>query len=143
MTDKNNKKTYEIGEDKVIDLLLHAATREDIAELRNVDIARLDNKIDSVRADLKQDIVRLDQKIDRVEDTLRGDIHKLDNRIDKLDNRIDKLDNRIGALTKWVVGGMITLMGGMVAGFSVLPTLGKMQTPIESQILLHQIELET
>lgn len=118
MTDKNTRKQkFEISEDKLVELMVHAATQNDIT-------SRLDNKIDqnqlALKADIadlkkeqKADIARLDSKIDRVEDTLRSDISRLG-------NRIDKLDSRIGSLTKWMVGGMITLTCGMIAGFSIM-----------------------
>ncbi|WP_395947653.1 hypothetical protein [Caedibacter taeniospiralis] len=51
-----------ITQDKLVDILMHAATREDISTLRN----EVNLSIDSLK-----------------------DIDRLDSRIDKLDNRID------------------------------------------------------
>ncbi|MBX9865761.1 MAG: hypothetical protein K2Y14_02520 [Burkholderiales bacterium] len=58
-----------ITQDKLVDLLLHAATREDIA--------RLDAKIDSKFTELDSKISNLDSKFEA--------------KFDKLDAKIDKL----------------------------------------------------
>jgi len=50
-------------------------------ELR-ADIARLDTKIDEVRAELKADIARLDSKVDEVRAELKADIAHLDSKLD-------------------------------------------------------------
>lgn len=47
-----------ITQDKLVDILLHAATREDIA--------KLDAKIDNVKSDLEAKMDKLDAKIDRI-----------------------------------------------------------------------------
>ncbi len=70
-----------ITQDKLVDILMHAATREDISTLRN--------------------------EVNLSIDSLRKDIDRLDSRIDKLDNRIDKLDNRIDSNFKWLMSTVV------------------------------------
>ena len=80
MTDENRIK-FELKEDKIIDILLHSATREDIN--------KLDAKIDS-------SVAKLDARID-----------KLETRIDKLETRIDKLDAKIDRLLWFIIAGIL------------------------------------
>lgn len=63
-----------MGEDQVLSHLIHAATRDDIADLRN---------------ETKADISRLDTKIDR--------------EFEKVDERFDKLDKKIDSNFKWTL----------------------------------------
>ena len=73
MSDNNNQTEVPmqltITQDKLVDLLLHAATREDIA--------RLDAKIDSKFTELDSKISNLDSKFEA--------------KFDKLDAKIDKI----------------------------------------------------
>ena len=82
MTDerKNNFK-IEITQEKLVDVLMHTATREDIS---------------SLRIEIKEGNDKLDNRI-----------NKLDDRIDRLDNRIDRLDDRIDSNFKWTMGAII------------------------------------
>lgn len=66
----------EITHDKLIDILMHAATREDIAKLDNK-IERLDDKIEN-----------LNQKVDNKIESLN---QKIDEKIDKIDTKYDRL----------------------------------------------------
>jgi len=59
-------------------------------EVIKKDIAHLDNKIDSVEANLKKDIAHLDNKIDSVEANLKKDIAHLDNKIDSVEANLKK-----------------------------------------------------
>ena len=70
-TTKNETLKIEITQAKILDCLMHGATREDIAELRaetNANItglrAETKNSIDSLRHEIKADIARLDDKMD-------------------------------------------------------------------------------
>ena len=67
----------EITSGDLIHAMTHAATRDDIANLRTEvkdDISKLDTKIDHVRTELKEDISRLDTKIDKVNTDLSNKI---------------------------------------------------------------------
>jgi hypothetical protein len=62
LDDKNNEIKLTITQDKLLDILMHGATREDIAKLDSkmeASIAKLDKKIDN-RCD------KLDSKYDRI-----------------------------------------------------------------------------
>ena len=83
-----------ITQDKLVDILMHAATREDISTLRN--------------------------EVNLSIDSLRKDIDRLDSRIDKLDNRIDKLDNRIHSNFKWLMSTVVLAILVPIA-FKVYP----------------------
>jgi predicted transcriptional regulator len=113
-----------ITQDKLVDLLLHAATREDIARLdRN--IANLDRKIDSVASKLDNKInavaTKLDNKIDAIasqlDNKINGAVINLNNKIDtvainldnKIDTKIDSLESRISKQFRWIVGTTIAV----------------------------------
>jgi hypothetical protein len=94
----NEKMEYTITQEKVIDILIHAANRQDFAEFKrdiHQNIAEFKQEIKSDIAEFKQEI-RAD--IAEFKQEVKADIHKLDGRIDKLDGRIDKLDGRIDKL---------------------------------------------
>jgi uncharacterized phage infection (PIP) family protein YhgE len=80
-----NEFNVTITQDKLVDILMHAATREDMA---------------SFKAEMKEDISNLRDKMDK-------DIATLNGRIDKLDSRIDKLDSRIDSNFKWMMGAIV------------------------------------
>lgn len=63
MSDNNDLKNITITQDKLVDILMHSATREDIAALRQ---------------EVKEDIASVGRCVD-----------KMDRRIDKLENKID------------------------------------------------------
>lgn len=67
-------------ENKIIDILMHAATREDIAAARN----ELKGEIKELRTELKGNITEL-----RTE--LKGDISELNIKTDKINDKIDKV----------------------------------------------------
>ena len=56
------------------------------------DIAGLDKKIDSTKAELRADIARLDDKIGSVKNELKADIGRLDERMDSLDEKVDLMN---------------------------------------------------
>lgn len=66
---KDDQIKIEITQDKLVDILLHSATREDIN--------KLDVKISDVRNELKEDINKLDVKISDVRNELKEDISDL------------------------------------------------------------------
>lgn len=92
-----------ITQDKLVDLLLHAATREDIA--------RLDAKIDSKFTELDLKITHLDTKIDKVESKLISKIDSLDSkfesRFEKIDAKFDKLEAKIDKITWFILGAIL------------------------------------
>lgn len=81
----------ELKEDQILEILLHAATREDIAKLDNKIEMKVDNlatamKDGFAKADARMD--KLDAKIDTKADNLDA---KIDTKIDALDAKIDRL----------------------------------------------------
>ena len=90
MSDKNyqnegQKVALNITQDKLVDILIHAATREDIASLRTENremYNQLDKKIDTLAIDHNHKIDKLDQKVDTVSSDLNHKIDKLDSKID-------------------------------------------------------------
>ena len=81
-----------VTEDKIIDLLLHGATREDIS--------RLDNKI-------TVEIDKLDAKIDKLDAKITTEISKLDLRIDKLDVKIDKVNDKLDKVIWFIIASIL------------------------------------
>ena len=65
MTDKKSPVKLEITQDKLVDYLMHAATREDIAECQKV----TNRNIEILRQDTKSDIAETNRNIE----TLRQD----------------------------------------------------------------------
>ena len=86
MTDENRIK-FELKEDKIIDILMHSATREDIN--------KLDAKIDANAKAARDDINKLDSKIDysfnKLDAKIDANIKILDAKIDKTNDKIDKV----------------------------------------------------
>lgn len=76
---EKEKMRLEIKEDKIIDILMHAATRDDISKLDNR-IDKLDSRIDRVESRIHS----LDKKIDDVRTELKGNINNLSNKVDKI-----------------------------------------------------------
>ena len=111
--DTKNKNTqepkFEITKDNILHYFMHAATREDIAELRaenkaNISELRAENKanISELRADTKASIGELRQE-------LKADMSKLDSKMDDL-----RRDNN--KYFRWIVG----LMFGSFAGIALM-----------------------
>ncbi|WP_192484856.1 MULTISPECIES: coiled-coil domain-containing protein [Cysteiniphilum] len=102
----NDEVKVTITQDKLVDILMHAATREDIANVKT-EISGLGDKLDKDIANVRTEISGLRDKLDKDIASVNNQINKLDNRIDKLDNRIDKLDSRIDSNFKWMMGAII------------------------------------
>ena len=139
----NNENKHEvevkITQDKLVDLLLHAATREDIAKLDNkIDAleSKLDNKIDALESKLDNKIDALESKLDNKIDALES---KLDNKIDALESKLNNsiaalesrltanaanFENRISSQFKWILGTTlgvgVSLIGVMIGLASFL-----------------------
>lgn len=63
----HTRRTFEVREETIFDYLMHAATREDIANLRSEvkdDVSRLDSKIENLRKETKEDFKELTKKVD-------------------------------------------------------------------------------
>ncbi len=71
-TKNTQEPRFEITKDNILHCLMHAATREDIAELR------VENKanIGELRQEIKADINKLDNKIERIADKLDSKLNK-------------------------------------------------------------------
>lgn len=90
-----------ISQDKIVDLLMHAATREDIAKLDakidseigklDVKIEKLDAKIEKLEAKIEFEATKFDAKINTKVGELDAKIDKLDIKLDKLANKYDKI----------------------------------------------------
>jgi chromosome segregation ATPase len=95
MIDENKEKfRLEVTHDKLIDILMHAATREDIGKLDNK-IEKLDGRIGALEgrmATVEEKIEKLDNKIEKLDNK----IEKLDDKIEKLDDKIEKLSDKMG-----------------------------------------------
>jgi len=97
--DKNNQQRtkntkLEITSDNILHCLMHAATREDIADLRH---------------EMKQDIIRLDDKIER-----------LSEKINLFESRVDK---KLNKYFTWIVGLMFGSFGGIAIMILKFPML--------------------
>ena len=73
---------------------------QQIAELK-ADVARLDEKVEQVRAELKADIARLDEKVEQVRAELKADIAQLQARLD--------------SQFRWIVALLFPIILGVVA----------------------------
>jgi hypothetical protein len=87
----DNKLSLQIREDKILDMLLHAATREDIG--------RLDAKIDRLDAKIEENTTRLNGKIEENTIRLNGKIDEHALRLDtKIDTCVAKLDSKLNQI---------------------------------------------
>lgn len=84
--------------DNIVHYLMHAATREDIAELR---------------AESNANTARLDDKIERIADKMDGKFNTLS----------DKLDKKLNKHLTWLVGLMFGGFTLMVAGLSTIAVM--------------------
>lgn len=116
---------FELTSDNILHCLIHAATREDIAELRaenkaNIAELRTENKanIDGLRVELKADISRLDDKLDakasktdmvEFKSELKSDMNEIRQEMQAL-----RKDNN--KYFRWIVG----LMFGSFAGIALM-----------------------
>lgn len=89
----HTRRTFEVREETIFDYLMHAATREDIANLR----LEVKDDIANLRSEVKEDIAKLDAKIDRVSG-------QLDSKIDRVEERLTK---KIDGHFKWLTGFLI------------------------------------
>ncbi len=80
INDNSGELKLTITQDKLVDILMHAATREDIA--------KLDSKIDNLETKLNTKIDNLEAKIDAKISTLDAKISALDV---KFDTKYDKI----------------------------------------------------
>ena len=107
MTDDNGKDMkFEITQDKLVDLLMHSATRQDIADLR------LEMKSD--KSELKAEIAELRSQMNSNKDELKSEISKVD-------DRVSKIEDKISSGFKWMTG--ILVVGVMVPMFGILITI--------------------
>jgi len=72
-----------LTQDKLIDLLMHAATREDIAQL--------DNKIDSKSDQFENKFTQIDNRFTHIENRFT----QIENRFTQLENKLIQLDNKL------------------------------------------------
>ena len=115
----DDKKDVEIKitQDKLVDLLLHAATREDIA--------KLDNKIDALEARITNSMDALEAKINNSMVTLEA---RITNSMDALEVRLTTNANnseaRVNSQFKWILGTTlgvgVSLIGVMIGLASFL-----------------------
>ena len=83
----NDKLTLELKEDKILDILMHAATREDLAKLSaetKADIARLSSETKTDIAKLSTEISTVRSEMGGLRSELKSDILRLDNKLDKI-----------------------------------------------------------
>ena len=86
----------EITQDKLVDILQHAATRQDIADLR----VETNANITGVKAELKAEIGKLESHMDSNKAELKAEISKVEN---KIEAAVNKSDSNF----KWTMGVLI------------------------------------
>ncbi len=107
----------EITQDKLVDLLLHAATRDDIA--------KQDVKIDAVKTGLYNKIDQVEEKLSNKIDSVEVKLNnKIDEVEDRLNNKLDSFEVRVNSQFRWVLsttlGVGVTLIGVMIGLASFL-----------------------
>ena len=109
-TEKNKpiqEPRFEITKDNILHYFMHAATREDIAELRAENKA----SIGELRQELKVDISRLDDKLDSK--ASKSDMLELKQ---ELKSEMQALRKDTNKYFRWIVG----LMFGSFAGIALM-----------------------
>lgn len=106
MENNNNPVKLEITQDKLVDLLLHAATREDIA--------RLDAKIDHLDQKIDFNYAKLDQKIDASLVEFKRSMETMEARMDRAEARMDR---KFFAAMSITIASSIAIIGILLRGF--------------------------
>ena len=124
---KKDDVKLEITQDKLVDLLLHAATREDIALLRQEtkeDNNKLINQMDVLRQETKADNALLRQETKAENTLLRQEFKEafleLKRSNDALETRMDRQFLKIDQRYNWIIGVVI---GTGVTVIGVITTL--------------------
>lgn len=104
MNEYNKSVEIKITQDKLVDLLLHAATREDIGILRQ----EMKEETASLRQEIKSESAKLNQKIEESVHLLRQDSSAFESRIDR---QIQKIDSRYN----WIIGTIIAAVIGLAS----------------------------
>lgn len=115
---ENNNKAdplkIEITQDKLVDLLLHAATREDLAKLDT----KFDHKFDALDTKLNALETKFDNKIDALETKFDSKFNsletKLDSKIDAFESRVDRQFLKIDQRYNWIIGVTLTTGVGII-----------------------------
>ena len=123
-TDNNNQSTeskkLEITSDNILHCLMHAATREDIAELKT----ETKNSINDLRAETKANIsdLKLELKTDMAE--LKSDLRSEMNVIKSdLKSEMQALRKDTNKYFRWIVGLMFGSFGGIAIMILKFPML--------------------
>ena len=93
---QNSPMKLEITQDKLVDILMHAATREDIANLSNktdAQISKLEDKID-----------KLDSRIDKLDAKIDIQTARLE---DKVDTQVERLDKKIDSIYRLLIASIL------------------------------------
>ena len=108
---KENNFKLEITQDKLVDILMHSATREDIAQLsKKIESTEtsLNNKIESTETSLND-------KIESLEISLNNKNDRLNDKIESLEK---SLTNKMESNFKWTVGIlMVAIFAPIVLNF--------------------------
>lgn len=98
----DDKVKIEITQDKLIDILMHSATREDIAKLDN----KIEAKFDAVIAEFKRSNEALETRIDNKFESLESRVSR---EFQKIDNRYNWIIGTIIAASIAVIGVIVKL----------------------------------
>jgi hypothetical protein len=104
--ENNTPVKLEITQDKLVDLLMHAATREDIAALRQETNAKFE-KVDQKFEKIDQQFEKLDQKIDLKMEAMEA-------RMDRAEARMDR---KFFAAMSITIASAIAIIGILLRGF--------------------------
>lgn len=112
-----------ITQDKLVDLLMHSATREDIAKLDSkIDssIDKLDSKIDisidKLDSKIDSSMAKLDSKIDSRFDALITEFKRANEVLEaRIDRQFQKIDHRYNWIIGVTIGTGIAVSGLMIA----------------------------
>lgn len=113
MENNNTPVKLEITQDKLVDLLMHAATREDIAALRQETTAKFD-KIDQRFEKVDQRFEKVDQRFDKLDQKIDLKMEAMEARMDRAEARMDR---KFFAAMSITIASAIAIIGILLRGF--------------------------
>ncbi len=123
---KDNEFRLTITQDKLVDILMHAATREDIAKLDTKFNEKFD-KIDEKFNKIDERFNKIDEKFDKIDEKF----DKIDEKFDKSDERFMRMEDKLSRIDEKFDAKYDKIMWGIVLAILI---------PVATQILSHLIK---
>jgi archaellum component FlaC len=84
---------------------------------------RVDERFDRTDERVAERFDRLDERFDQKCEEVGGRFGAADRRFDKVDRELERINDRLDDLVKVMIAGLVTLTGGIIAGFAAMIVL--------------------